>query len=56
MARRVAKPAAPTSVQAVHHTGERRVNIPTAELGGLAQAEEAGPQTLRHPRDESLDP
>ena len=36
MARSITKPAAPTSVQAVHHTGESRVSIPTAELGGLA--------------------
>ena len=56
MARRITKPAAPTSVQAVRHTGDSRVNIPTAELGGLAQSEEAGPPALRHPRDPSLDP
>jgi adenine-specific DNA-methyltransferase len=32
------------------------VNIPTAELGSLAEAEQTGPQTLRYPRDPSLDP
>jgi adenine-specific DNA-methyltransferase len=32
------------------------VNIPTAELGSLADAEQTGPQTLRYPRDPSLDP
>jgi hypothetical protein len=31
MARRISKPAAPTSVQAVRHSGESRVNI-TARL------------------------
>ncbi len=52
----MSKPAAPTSVEAVRHTGDSRVNIPTAELGSLAEAGEAGPQTLRYPRDPSLDP
>ena len=56
MARRITKPATPTSVQAVRHTGESRVNIPTAELGSLAEAEETGSQALRYPRDPSLDP
>ncbi len=56
MARRITKPAAPTSVQAVRHTGDSRVNIPTAELGSLADAERTGPQTMRYPRDPSLDP
>ncbi|HSW43578.1 MAG TPA: site-specific DNA-methyltransferase [Patescibacteria group bacterium] len=56
MARRITKPAAPTSVEAVRHTGESRVNIPTAELGSLAEAEATGPQALRYPRDPSLDP
>jgi adenine-specific DNA-methyltransferase len=56
LARRVSKPAAPTSVEAVRHTGDHRVNIPTAELGALAEAEPSGPQTLRYPRDPSLDP
>jgi len=32
------------------------VNIPTAELGPLAEAGAAAPQTLRYPRDPSLDP
>jgi adenine-specific DNA-methyltransferase len=32
------------------------VNIPTAELGPLAEAETTGPQALRYPRDPSLDP
>lgn len=56
MARRITKPAKPTSVEAVRHTGDSRVNIPTAELGSLAEAEQTGPQTLRYPRDPSLDP
>jgi adenine-specific DNA-methyltransferase len=32
------------------------MNIPTAELGSLADAEQTGLQTLRYPRDPSLDP
>lgn len=32
------------------------MNIPTAELGPLAEAGAAAPQTLRYPRDPSLDP
>ena len=32
------------------------MNIPTAELGGLAEKVQAGPQMLRYPRDPSLDP
>jgi adenine-specific DNA-methyltransferase len=56
LARKIGKPAAPTSVEAVHHTGESRMNIPTAELGSLADAEQTGVKTLRYPRDPSLDP
>ena len=32
------------------------MNIPTAELGALAEQAPAGPQMLRYPRDPSLDP
>lgn len=56
MARKIGKPAAPTSVEAVHHTGDSRVNIPTAETQSLAGKDEQEPQTLRYPRDPSLDP
>jgi adenine-specific DNA-methyltransferase len=56
LARKIGKPAAPTSVEAVHHTGDSRVNIPTAETQSLAAKEAQGPQTLRYPRDPSLDP
>ncbi|MGH2973486.1 MAG: site-specific DNA-methyltransferase [Solirubrobacterales bacterium] len=56
MPRRIPKPAAPISVEAVRHTGESRVNIPTAELEALAAADEQGAKTIRYPRDTSLDP
>ncbi len=52
----MSKPATPTSVQAVRHTGDSRVNIPTAETQSLAAKDEQGPQTMRYPRDPSLDP
>jgi adenine-specific DNA-methyltransferase len=32
------------------------MNIPTAELGALAEKAQTGPQMLRYPRDPSLDP
>ena len=56
MARRIGKPAAPTSVEAVKHSKDHRMNIPTAELGALAEKAQTGPQLLRYPRDPSLDP
>jgi len=56
LVRRISKPATPTSVEAVHHTGDSRVNIPTAETQSLVAVDEKGPQTLRYPRDPSLDP
>ncbi|MGA3058536.1 MAG: hypothetical protein ABSE70_10960 [Candidatus Limnocylindrales bacterium] len=51
------KPAAPTSVEAVKHSGDRRMNIPTAEMGtSIREPAQAAPQVLRYPRDPSLDP
>ena len=43
MARKIGKADAPTSVKAVHHTGDSRVNIPTAETQSLAAKYEDGP-------------
>lgn len=57
MARKVGGPATTGSpVRATRHTGEERVNIPTAELESFAAADEAGPRTQLYPRDPSLDP
>ena len=56
MARKVTGPAASTPVQATRHTGESRVNIPTAELEPFAAADEQAPTTMLYPRDPSLDP
>ena len=57
MARRVSKPATPTSVQAVRHTGDSRVNIPTAELGVARRGGGDGAADASvYPRDPSLDP
>ena len=56
MARRVSKPAAPTSVEAVRHTGDSRVEHPHRRARVARRPESRGPQTLRYPRDPSLDP
>jgi adenine-specific DNA-methyltransferase len=50
------RPAASIPVEATRHTGEQRVNIPTAELESFAAADEAAPKVMRYPRDPSLDP
>lgn len=42
-------------VDAVRHA-DTRTNIPTNELRGFVEADEAAPQTLFYPRDPSLDP
>ncbi len=58
MARKVSKSAADAGrpVEAVRHQKDTRVNIPTAELEPLADAESVRPSTMRYPRDPSLDP
>jgi adenine-specific DNA-methyltransferase len=56
MASKMPKPAAPKAVEAVRHSGDTRSNIPNAEMQSLVAVDEKGPQTLRYPRDPSLDP
>lgn len=58
MARRVKKSAARPGrpVEAVRHRKDSRVNIPTAELEPLAEDAAKRPETIRYPRDPSLDP
>jgi adenine-specific DNA-methyltransferase len=46
----------PVPVAANRHPKDERVNIPTAELEAFEQDADRGPQTLRYPRDPSLDP
>lgn len=50
------KPATPksTPVEALKHTAATRKNIPTEELRDFLVDD--GPQTMRYPRDPSLDP
>ena len=45
----------PVPVAANRHPKDERVNIPTAELEAFEEDAERGPQTLRYPRDPSLD-
>src|SRR5438270_1038167 len=47
---------APTSVEAVKHTQDRRTNIPTREQGAMVATDEAAPRSVLYPRDPSLDP
>ncbi len=46
---------AATPVGALRHD-DKRVNIPTGELRGLAVDDEQAPEQVRYPRDPSLDP
>ncbi len=45
----------PTPVEVITHQ-EKRANIPTDELRGFVEADEAAPAKLLYPRDTSLDP
>src|SRR3989442_14185480 len=42
-------------IESVRHK-DKRVNIPTQELRGFVEKDEASPKTLLYPRDPSLDP
>jgi adenine-specific DNA-methyltransferase len=55
MAKR-AKAKAAKQVEAIRHTGDTRVNIPTAEHQSVIDAEQAAPRELRYPRNTDLDP
>ncbi len=46
---------APTPVTAIKHR-DTRINIPTEELRDFVADDERAPQTMRYPRDPSLDP
>src|SRR5438874_511037 len=56
MPRNAPKSAGPKAVEATRHWGNRRVNIPTAELESFAADDERRPRIVRYPRDPSLDP
>jgi adenine-specific DNA-methyltransferase len=55
LARRLKKRGA-ASIEATRHTGDRRSNIPTAELEGFTEDAEKAPKEVLYPRDSSLDP
>ena len=56
MARRRKEGNPSRTVNYVAHRGDKRLNIPTAELADFAVKEEQAPYVLRYPRDPSLDP
>ena len=53
--RRAKKPTGPKPVDALRHQ-DRRANIPTNELRGFVEGDEAAPGAMLYPRDPSLDP
>jgi adenine-specific DNA-methyltransferase len=55
MAKR-AKENGPKAVKTIRHTGDRRVNIPTAEHQSVIDAEDVAPREIRYPRNTDLDP
>jgi len=55
MARTEKHSSAPTPVDSLKHR-DKRSNIPTNELRGFVEADEAAPATMLYPRDPSLDP
>jgi adenine-specific DNA-methyltransferase len=44
------------AIEALHHDGQTRRNIPTAEFQSVMKAEEQKPVELRYPRNRDLDP
>ena len=49
------KPTSPNAVDSMRHQ-DKRTNIPTNELRGFVEGDEAAPGTMLYPRDPSLDP
>ncbi|HJW75387.1 MAG TPA: site-specific DNA-methyltransferase [Thermoleophilia bacterium] len=52
---RAKRPTGPTPVDALKHQ-DKRSNIPTNELRGFVESDEAAPGKMLYPRDPSLDP
>src|SRR5882672_2222958 len=51
------KPAkVPKSVEALRHTDDKRLNIPTAEHQSVLEAEQVARKEIRYPRNTDLDP
>src|SRR5262249_47864975 len=55
---RLAKKASgtPKNVEALRHTGDKRLNIPTAEHQSVIEAEHVARKEVRYPRNTDLDP
>src|SRR5687768_11571372 len=53
--RKARAPSGPTPVDAIVHP-DKRTNLPTADAQDFVKAEVDAPQTVRYPRDPSLDP
>jgi adenine-specific DNA-methyltransferase len=56
VSRKTGNGAGPTRVEQTRHTGDQRVNIPTAELEKFAEQDDSQAKTVLYPRDPSLDP
>jgi adenine-specific DNA-methyltransferase len=52
---RAKKPTGPKPVDSLKHK-DKRTNIPTNELRGFVESDEAAPASMLYPRDRSLDP
>jgi adenine-specific DNA-methyltransferase len=52
---RAKKPTGPKPVDSLRHK-DKRTNIPTNELRGFVESDEAAPAAMLYPRDPSLDP
>ena len=49
-------PKTPKSVEALRHTDDKRLNIPTAEHQSVLEAEHVARREIRYPRNTDLDP
>lgn len=50
------RPKSPKNVEALRHTDDKRVNIPTAEHQSVLEAEHVARKEVRYPRNTDLDP
>jgi adenine-specific DNA-methyltransferase len=50
------RPKSPKNVEALRHTDDKRVNIPTAEHQSVLEAEHTARKEVRYPRNTDLDP
>ena len=50
------RPKSPKNVEALRHTDNKRVNIPTAEHQSVLEAEHTARKEVRYPRNTDLDP